>query len=130
MPRNLEELVDEIFRAFNAREVAAVLALCDPQVEFLPVTATLAGGGLPYRGYDGIERYFEDVARWWEQLQLAPRDYRRLGDESMLVLGSVQARRRGVDSASSAGWIWRFRGGMLISGRVYASAEEAIAAAG
>jgi ketosteroid isomerase-like protein len=124
----LEQLVERIFAAFTSRDVAGVLELSDPDVEFLPITATLAGTGMPYRGHDGIARYFMDVERWWGDLTIHPQEYRQIGRDRMLVLGTVEATRGGVTRHSSAGWVWRFRNGVLVSGRVYASAEEALAA--
>jgi ketosteroid isomerase-like protein len=121
----LELLVRKLFAAFAARDVTAVIAVCDPDVEFLPVTASPGGSGLPYRGHDGIERYFVDVARWWDRLEIEPVEFREFAPEAMLVIGRVRASRRGTEIDSSAGWVWRFRGGRLVSGRVYESAEAA-----
>ena len=56
------EVVKAIFAAFAARDVEAVLALADPDVEFTAVTGEDAGRTEPYRGHDGMRQYFRDVA--------------------------------------------------------------------
>ena len=56
------DLARKAFEAFAARDVDAALAVMDEGVEFLPVTANLTTGGVPYRGHDGIRSYLEDVA--------------------------------------------------------------------
>lgn len=63
------DVVRRMFDAFAERDLEAMLATMDTEVEFLPVTANITTGGVPYRGFDGIERYLEDVARVWPQLR-------------------------------------------------------------
>ena len=58
------ELLYEANDAFNRRDLDAVLALADSEVEFFPRILELEGGG-PYRGHDGIRR-------WWESWKKSP----------------------------------------------------------
>jgi ketosteroid isomerase-like protein len=122
-------VVKAVFAAFAERDVERVLELIDPEVEFTPVTADLAGRTEPYRGYEGIREYFRDVALVWEDLRLTPRDFREVGGH-ILVTGRVNARSAARIVDGSTGWLWRVRGGRVVYGRVYASAAEAEAAAG
>jgi ketosteroid isomerase-like protein len=41
----LVERTRQIFEHFSRRDAAAMLELCDPEVEFLPVTASMVAGG-------------------------------------------------------------------------------------
>ena len=41
------ELVERLFDAFNRRDAAAIVALCDEEMEFYPVTAEEAGAARP-----------------------------------------------------------------------------------
>ena len=121
------EVVKATFAAFAARDLQAVLALSDPEIEFTAVTGEHAGRTDPYRGHDGMRQYFRDVASVWEELRLTPREFREAGD-MILVTGKVSARSRSRTVTGSTGWIWKVRDGKVVYVRVYASAADAIAA--
>jgi ketosteroid isomerase-like protein len=123
------DLARKAFDAFAARNVDAALAVMDEDVEFLPVTANLTTGGVPYRGHDGVRSYLEDVARVWDELRVYPTEYRDLGD-TVVTLGRIHGRGGGMIIDRPTGWVWRCRNGKIVSGRVYASQEEALRAAG
>jgi ketosteroid isomerase-like protein len=119
-----------MFAAFAERDFEALVDLMDPEVEFLPVTANLTTGGVPYRGHDGIARYFEDVARVWPELRLFPEDVRDGGGEDVVVvLGRVIARGGGMILDRPTGWVFVMRNGRIARLRVYGSHEEAVEAA-
>jgi ketosteroid isomerase-like protein len=119
------ELARRAFEAFAVRDLDALRGLMDEEVEFLPVTANLTTGGIPYRGRDGIAAYFADVDRVWEDLRIYPDRFRDSGD-SVVVLGRIHARGGGMVIDRPTGWVWRMRDGKILSGRVYASHEEAL----
>jgi ketosteroid isomerase-like protein len=121
------EVVKATFAAFAARDLDAVLALADPDIEFTAVTGEHAGRTDPYVGHEGLRQYFRDVAAVWEELRLTPRDFRASGDR-ILVTGKVSARSRSRTVSGSTGWIWRVRDGKVTFVCVYASAADAIAA--
>ena len=123
------ELVRRAFDAFAARDVEAALAVMHEEVEFLPVTANLTTGGVPYRGHDGMTRYLQDVGRVWEELRVYPSEFRDLG-EIVVALGRMHGRGGGMIIDRPTGWVWRFRNGKIVFCRVYASQEEALRAAG
>ena len=50
------ELHRRTIETFNARDVEAFVALCEPQIEF-PSTFAAVGGGV-YHGHDGLRRCF------------------------------------------------------------------------
>ncbi|MEA2440446.1 MAG: hypothetical protein QOH76_1870 [Thermoleophilaceae bacterium] len=118
-----------MFAAFAERDLDALVAVMDPDVDFLPVTANLTTGGVPYRGHDGIARYLEDVARVWPELRLFPEAYRE-GDGVVVTLGRVLARGGGMIIDRPTGWVFAIRGGLIVRARVYGSHEEALEAAG
>jgi ketosteroid isomerase-like protein len=122
------EVVRRMFAAFAERDLAAMLPELHADVEFLPVTANLTTGGVPYRGHDGMARYLEDVARVWPNLRLFPGDMRDLGDV-VVVLGRVLARGGGMIIDRPTGWVFTMRDGKIARGHVYGSHEEALAAA-
>jgi ketosteroid isomerase-like protein len=123
------EVVQAVFAAFAERDLEAVLELAAPEIEFIAVTSDYAGRTEPYRGHEGIRQYFRDVAEVWDELRLTPTDYRMVG-EQVLVTGRVSARSPSRSVSGSTGWLWRVSAGKVVWGRVYASAEDAVAAVG
>jgi ketosteroid isomerase-like protein len=121
------DVVKAVFAAFAERDLERVLELAAPEIEFIAVTSDYAGRMGPYRGHDGIREYFRDVAEVWDELRLTPTDYRIVG-EQVLVTGRVSARSPARMVSGSTGWLWRVRSGKVIRARVYASAEDAVAA--
>jgi ketosteroid isomerase-like protein len=121
------EVVKATFAAFAARDLDAVLALADPDIEFTAVTGEHAGRTDPYRGHDGLRQYFRDVAAVWEELHLTPREFRAVGDQ-VLVTGKVTARSHGRTVSGSTGWTWRVHEGKVVEAKVFGSAADAIAA--
>jgi ketosteroid isomerase-like protein len=126
----LVETTRKIFERFSRRDIPELLALCDPDVEFLPITAIVAAEGEPYRGHDGISRYVADVGRVWEELTVEPVEFHRTGDDTVVTIGRVYAWGVGRVIDAPAGWVWRLRDGKLVEGRVYENQREALAAAG
>ena len=116
-----------MFAAFAERDTDALITVMDPDVEFLPVTANITTGGVPYRGHDGIVRYLEDVARVWPELRLFPEEYRE-ADGSVVTLGRVVARGGGMILDRPTGWVFMRRDGRILRARVYGSHEEALEA--
>jgi ketosteroid isomerase-like protein len=50
------ELLHRAYDAFNRRDLDALLALCDPDVEFISYTMQVERGD-PYRGHDGVRSW-------------------------------------------------------------------------
>jgi uncharacterized protein len=124
------DLVRRLFEAFARRDVEAVIEMSDPEIEFYAPTATLAHEGRSYRGHEGIRSYFEDVKRLWEELSVVPEEFREVNGK-LLVLGRIHARGAvGYSADSPAGWVWRTRGGKVVSGHVYTDLGEALEAVG
>jgi len=128
VPQSNADLVRRMFEAFARRDLDAMVATMDQEIEFLPVTANITTGGVPYRGHDGIARYLVDVAGVWPELRVFPHDLREQGD-AVVALGRVIARGGGMILDRPTGWVFTIRDGKIARGRVYASHDEALAAA-
>ncbi len=123
------DVVRAVFSAFAERDLERVLAMVDPEMVFHTVTGSYVGHDRPYRGHDGLRRYFRDVGRAWDELTLTPSEFREVG-EVILVTGRVDARSPARVVSGSAGWIWRVRDGRAVYCRAYPSASAALADAG
>jgi ketosteroid isomerase-like protein len=125
------ELVSDVFAAFNRRDLDAAIAVCHPDVEFFAPTAEMANAGEPYRGHDGMRKYYEDVSRVWLELEVLPREYRDADDSTVLVFGRVYGRGEGgYIQDSPAQWVMRIRDGLVWSIRVFTNRSAALAEAG
>ena len=124
------ELTEAMFEAFTARDVEAMIVLLDPDMEFYPIgTARLTGSDAPYRGHDGMRRYFADVDQVWQELRVVPQHY-EVNADRVLVIGRVYARdRQGGVIDSPAGWLWEIKDQRFVSGQVFDDPDEAHEAA-
>ena len=122
------ELVERLFDAFNRRDPAAIVAVCDDEMEFFPVvTAEAVGREAPYSGREGLQTYLADAAQVWEELLVTPGEV-EISGEHLLVRGRVYARSRelGIRDMPVA-WIWQVRDGIFVRGEVFADPQQAIA---
>lgn len=120
------ERVERLFEAFNRRDPAEIIELCDEEMEFYAATAEEVGRSDPYVGLEGLSAYLNDVATVWEDLLITPKQVEQRGD-SILVRGRVYLRSRalGIRDMPTA-WIWDLRGDLFIRGRVFIDPEEAV----
>jgi ketosteroid isomerase-like protein len=127
---NEVDIVRRAFAAFEHRDPEALIAICRPDMVFEPVTAQIAAGGEPYRGYEGMRAYLEDVARTWQELRPEPDTWYLRDGGVVVATGRVYAWGAGRVVDSPAGWLWRVEAGRLAYGRVFETAGAALAAAG
>jgi ketosteroid isomerase-like protein len=123
------EIVRRVFAAFSRRDVDGLLALCDPEIVFVPPTGRLAGRDEPYRGHEGLRTYLSDVARVWQELRSEPDEYIEI-DDRVLCTGRVYAWGLGRVIDAPAGWVWRLRDGLVIEGHIYETRRAAYEAVG
>jgi ketosteroid isomerase-like protein len=88
-----EELVRQAYEAFSRRDLSVLDKIADPRIEIHTVTGMIAGRTEPYRGYDGIKEYLDDVSELWDEIELLPKEFHELSDTRLVVFGRVRARR-------------------------------------
>lgn len=126
-PEPEQELVERLYNAFNSRNAAEIVAVCDPRMGFFPIgTAERLGRDAPYVGPEGLSEYLRDVERAWDELQIVPKVVESHG-RSLLVRGRVYARSRplGIRDMPVA-WIWDLADGKFTRGEVFRDPEEAV----
>lgn len=127
MPEPHRALVERLFDAFNRRDLVAIVELCDPALEFFPVTAEQIGRAVPYVGPDGLREYLDDIGQIWDELLILPKQVESRGDR-MLVTGRVYLRSHelGIRDMPAA-WIWEIDGERFLRGEVFVDPEQAAA---
>jgi ketosteroid isomerase-like protein len=123
------ELVERLFEAFERRDVEAALALLDPAVKLLPVTAQVTRGGRPYEGHAGVREYVEDVGRLWDELELVPAEFEAVVG-AVVVIGEVRAQGPAGEVRQPTVWSWRVRDELIVEGSVHSDLDAAREALG
>jgi ketosteroid isomerase-like protein len=120
------QIVRRLMAAFNSRDVAGVLEVMDPAVEFFaPQTALSVERTVPYHGHEGIRQYFDDIGGVWDRLQVTPHEFRS-NKTHVVALGTIVGQREGQNVDTKVAWAWKLRGGRVVWGRVYENPEEAL----
>jgi ketosteroid isomerase-like protein len=128
MDREARETVGHAFTAFNRRDLPALLAACDAEIDWIPMRASVAGAG--YRGHVGVERALADVEREFEELQIDPRHWVEV-DERIVVSGRFVAKERatGLRMDSPGAWLCELNGVLVTRLQAFPSEEAALEAA-
>ena len=124
------ELQHRVIDDFNRRDLDAYLALVDPDVEFTPYEVSVQGGD-PYRGHDGVRKWWRDSFAVLTDLTAEVYEVRDLGSIT-LVWGCL--RGQGAESGAAferTMWLvaeWRTR--KIVWWGAFGSEADALEAAG
>ena len=133
MSRENVELHYRAADAFNLRDIDALLALFDPDGEFISRIVALEGGR-PYQGHDGVRRWWENLVAVFPDFSGKIDEVRDLGD---VTVARVRVRGHGSHGMESdvpmeqTQWHvieWRHKNAIWIS--ICRSEDEALEAAG
>jgi ketosteroid isomerase-like protein len=129
VPEENVELVRQGFEAMRGGDVEAVLPLIHPEFE-VTTPPGLAAEPDTYRGPDGIRRYFESFYEVMDRVSFEADDFIPVG-ERVVVPVTLRARGRttGIETAQKVVQIWDLKDGQAIRIEIYATLEEAMAAA-
>ncbi len=130
MERTRTEIAQQLFDAFNARDVEGALSLLHPDVVFEPVSGAVLNDGEPYHGREGMRRYFADVRAHWRELTVNPVHLREAGD-AVVALGHVSgASAAGALRDAPTTWVFKFDEGLAAHIQVFSDERLARAALG
>jgi len=124
------ELTRQALDAFNRRDLHALLALMDPDVEFAPYEV-LVQGESSYRGHAGVRSWWEESLAVLPDLRSETLQIRALGDRTF-----VSGRLYGTGAASGATFeraLWEaveWRDGKIVWWSAFESEAEALEAVG
>ena len=117
-----------MYDARNRGDVDAVLAECDPDVEWYPHLATL--GGKPISGHQGVREYMASLGEDWEFFRHEPEDFIDLGEQVVAFLHTfARGKSSGIDVDVQVGHLISFKNGKVLRYVSYHDRDEALRAA-
>jgi ketosteroid isomerase-like protein len=127
-----EENVESFSRgidAINRRDVEACLETMQPEVSFAPIRSQIEG---VYRGHAGVRRWFADSVESFESFRVNPTEIRDLGDNRLLMIGTLHLRARGsgIETDLATAGIAVHRDGLLLDWKDYGDSQKVLEAAG
>ena len=97
------------YDAFNARDLAAVLATLHPEIEFESRFAR--AGGTTYSGHAGVSGWFSDLADAWEYIVVDLGPSRDVAADRTIALITLRGRGRAsgimLDEEAAHELLWR-----------------------
>jgi ketosteroid isomerase-like protein len=124
------ELTHQGHDAFNRRDLDAFLALMHPETEFTPYEVWVQGG-TPYRGRDGMRKWWQESLEVLPDLRVDLYEVRDLGDK-VFVRGRLYGHGAGSGAVIERK-LWgalEFRDGKQFRYWAFGSEAEALEAAG
>ena len=130
MSRENVQMARRLVTAVHDRDLATLLDLTDPDVEWQSFYAIGRGGGA-HCGHDSMVQYLRDLDEAFEWVYPAISDVLDAGDV-VLAIGSIafRGRQSGVETSVRVGWVFKFRRGCLIRFRPFRDPEETLEAVG
>jgi ketosteroid isomerase-like protein len=130
MSRENVELVRRLAEAINGWDIDGVAALLHPEFEAY-VPPEFSAEPDTYRGRDGIRRYFDSFEVAMDEIRYHPEEIWDAGDSVVVAVQlTARGRQTSIPVEQRFAHLWAFRDGMAIGVRTYASASEALEAAG
>jgi hypothetical protein len=130
VPAHEVELTRGYVKVFNARQLDAFIAYCDPRIEFHSVFEEV--GGAVYHGHDGMRQWHRDFEEvWGKEIRLEPEAYFDLGEQTLAFL-VIQGRgqQSGADVAMPYAHVVRWRNDLAVYATSYIRREDALRALG
>jgi ketosteroid isomerase-like protein len=117
-----------LYEARNRGDIEAVLAECDPDVEWQPHLATL--GGESIRGHASVRDYLASLKVDWEHFRHEPEEFLVRGENVVAFLRTfARGKGSGIDVEVSVGHVLSFRDGKVLRFVSYLDRDEALKAA-
>ena len=124
------ELIRTGYQAWNRRDIAAVVQILDPEIEWRGYTHIPESGVL--EGREQVRMWLERFLEAWEELEIQVTDLIDAGDQTIaLVRFRALGRESGVrvDGGTDA-HVWTVRDGKAVAVTLYQGTHEAFEAAG
>ena len=124
------EIAQSLFDAFNARDLDGVLALLHPDIVFETVSGAVLHDGEPYRGIEGMRRYFADVQANWRELTVSPVHLREAGNAVVALGHASGSSGAGALRDAPTTWVFKFDGERVAHIQIFSDVRPAREALG
>jgi ketosteroid isomerase-like protein len=120
------ELMHHWMAAFNARDIEALIALCDPDIELY--SAFAAVGGAIYHGHDGLRNWHRDLREaWGGEIHVDVEAYFDLGQHTLMFsVYHARGEQSGAEVAMPATTVARSRDELMTYVKVYLERTDAL----
>src|SRR4051794_15330513 len=124
------ELVRQGFEAMSAGDPDAMMPFIHPEFE-VTTPPGLAAEPDTYRGPDGVRRYFDSFYDAMDEIRFEPREFHEAGGRVIVpVTLTAKGRTTGIEARQELVMAWTLRDGQATRVEVFATVDEALAAAG
>ena len=125
------EVTERFIDAYNRRDVEAMVADLDPEIEWHSGITSLGGEAGAFHGFEGFRAALRDVHEALGETRIECLEIRDLGDR-VVPIGRFHVRGRESGAATESPWgaVVEFKGSRGIRIRSYFNVEEALEAAG
>ena len=118
------ELLRGFGDALNARDIEAMLAYCDPNIELHSGIAAIQG---VYHGHDGVHRWHCDNQEVWGQIGVETEAVFDLGEHTLtFYVAHGRGQGSGVEVAMLQAAVVRWRDGLITYIKSYRDREDAL----
>jgi anti-sigma regulatory factor (Ser/Thr protein kinase)/ketosteroid isomerase-like protein len=121
-------VVQDLFDAFAARDVARTVELVDRGVMIEPLSTPVERRS-PYLGVGGLRRYLRDLDETWDEFDVTIGGI-RADDNYVVAAGHIYARQGRLVADDPVAFVFKLRDAKVVWAKVYRSEAEALAAAG
>ena len=129
MSRENIELTRQVIEAYNRRDIEAIRALNDPDVE-LDWSASRGFDAAVYRGRDAVLDFYDNFYDTFEAVTVEPQRFIEAGD-AVVVPNSGRVRgRAGIEASARSALVFSFRHNRVSRVCLYQETEDALEAVG
>jgi ketosteroid isomerase-like protein len=120
------ELARRYAEAFNARDIDAMIAFFDPDIEYHSTFAAV--GGAVYHGHAELHSFQSDLQdAWGDEIRMEPEAYFDLGDQTLaFYVTHGRGKHSGAEVTMLGAAVVRWRDGLMVYFKGYAQREDAL----
>jgi ketosteroid isomerase-like protein len=124
------EIVRKMYEGFARSGPDGMFEFMDPEVDHRAIEGAPDDIGV-FGGYDAMRRYYGQWVEMFDDLRAEVEELIEVGDRVVAML-HVTARMKASEAEVDMrlGVVWALRNGKAVSGREYATREQALEAAG
>jgi ketosteroid isomerase-like protein len=125
------EIVRRFYKCWTNRDFDGVLECSDPDVLFDWSESRSPYTGV-YAGHEGLMEFRTELEEAFEGFSVEALDTIELDSERLVTVTAVRGRGResGIVLQAGGAMLWRLRAGRILSGKLFQSKDEALAAVG